>query len=250
MFLLQLQASDGESGSGRVPVEPVNLDFGCGSIDSLPGYISIDECSDISGAGNYLFTSNMTCNITVNANDVNIHGNSCTLTGDINGYNPIDEGAGYSFNLINLTANEVSSNGNDTTSDYGVSGHGGDITLTNSSVQSVISNGGVNSAFGYGGNGGRITLNDSNSTIVSSNGGYGYDCGDGGTITLNNVNGLTDVNAIGAGNYNVYYPGNGGNVIFNPAICPLSAEVNVSRGFGLEYYDEGLDGSVTPDCLD
>jgi hypothetical protein len=235
-------ASGSNFGERTPPIEPsggvVEL-LSCGSIDSIDGYTKVTSCDEIDGAGNYLFTSNMTCDISVSANNVNINGNYCTLTGNVNGSNSADGGNGYSFNLINLTAGDVSSTGGDTLSEYDGAGVGGNITLTDSAADDISSNGGESSMWGVGGSGGNITLTDSNSTTISSLGGIGYGGGNGGTVTLSNSRVIDAVNVSG-GNSTEPSAGNGGDVIStNNSLMGL---VISNGGSGLSYGGAGGSG--------
>ncbi len=178
---------------------PVAPDHSCGEL-STSGYTIISNCdSPISVSGNYILTQDLSCpsQLTIAVDDVNINGNYCTITGDINSSRFGQDGEGNGLpaytnlvlNNLNLDGTVIS-RGGDQIAELGFWGNGagssGTITIRNSSLNSINSFGGTSVDYrGPAGPIGRIILIDSTVGSVFAKEGNGcYTTS--GTIDVNN----------------------------------------------------------------
>lgn len=209
---------------------------GCGFGDVIG--TAINSCQTLDVAGDYTLTQNIgsggSCLI-INASDINIYGDNCTVDGNIDGSGdavidnvfPSVGEAGNNFNIYNLNvlgeiysiglSLEVGNNG----------GAGGQIGIYNSSVGYVSANGGSGSVSG---NGGQIFANYSSLGNISVMGATSDidSPGDGGIVYLyysNASNVFAD-----AGEGNPQEGGSGGNVQINFSIVSGSISSAGSSG--------------------
>jgi hypothetical protein len=216
-----VSTSGGKKVIGPIVDEGDEIIFGtCGSISTPAGYTVISSCTDIILGGNYILTNNLDCSLndlTIAHDDVNINGNYCTITGNINASasgNGVNAFTGLKINLTNIIGS-IESNGSNGT---GSGGNGGTVSLIDSNLTGTItSNGGVGDtdydSEGSCGSGGNISLEGSivgsiYSAGGSSGGGEAYsdvDAGFSGSVSLLNSN-VNSIELIGGSTNN----GNGG----------------------------------------
>ncbi len=193
---------------------PVSL---CGAISTPIGYTEISSCpATISSAGNYILTTNLTCDLIIETDDVNINGNYCTLNGDVNASGQIIGENGYSnlyLESINILGG-VYSKGSD---GIETGGEGGTIFILDTNISGQVSTiGGMSTMvegsyeYGGGGNGGALNIINSNLTAVDTTGGinlrqYG-EGGDGGNVVITNST-LTSLITSGGQDYFEYLVG-------------------------------------------
>jgi hypothetical protein len=169
---------------------PINTPGSLGSsnggiIGTLPGgTVSNPSQCNLALAGTYTLNSNISGDCTITANGVVINGGGYTITGQVNGTSPDPNTNGSSFTLDDLTVLGTTtsagmygtifdSNYNCLFGYYRLSG--GNITITDSTTTSIITDGSVKSVYhnftcGDYGSPGSVNITDSKFTSISAQG--------------------------------------------------------------------------------
>jgi len=161
--------------------------FSGGTLGALPGdtLTKISQCDNLSVAGTYTLGADLTGDCTIVGNGIIINGAGHVLNGGIYGNGAKSGASGYDFSIENvIVTGTTSSNGFigpfNSFPWNGGTYHGGNITISSSTVATTTANGGTvgpgfTSDFKYllegGGNGGSIILSSSTATLVEANGG-------------------------------------------------------------------------------
>ncbi len=218
--------------------------YGCGEIASIGTYtLSSTSTFSVGGPGNVCF------NVTSGGNvgDTIIDGNNRTVDGDIIGDGVNLGDPGHNFTLQNITVTgSVTSNGmaGDTPSipilPFSNGGNGGAISIINSTLTVVSSNGGeANDGF-QAGNGGNIILSTSTATDIVSNGGVitgicassGSGVGNGGVVSVSNST-LTSMSTNGGNSMVTCISGGNGGTLIGLNSTVSSYNSNGGNGYGV-----------------
>ena len=216
---------------------------------------NISQCSSMTYPGTYTLTQDITGICVLNQNGITINGAGHTINGSVTGQ------AGININLshVVVTGDVVSSNGSndpdrkgggnititDSTVEGGVSsgegyfaqrtynvGNGGSIVITNSTVANVTSGSGGGSE-NISGTGGSITISGSSAGMVTS--GFGRGTGNGGAISITNSTHSSVTS--GKGGNNELGVGSGGSITISGSTLLLDGK---SITAGLAGSDEGV----------
>jgi hypothetical protein len=237
---------------GGVVVPPVG--HSCGEIETPVGYTEISSCPvSLNSGENYILTTNLICSLTIAANDVNLNGNYCRITGNISASGSGDGANAYTdLNLNNIiVVGNVFALGQNANYD---AGDGGNIYFIDSNVTGTVNTYGGNGDLaneynGSGGNGGLVFLQNSIVGNVNTYGGnyeLSWGPGVGGDViasfsTLGSIDthGGTAVTYSGGGD-----GGNGGRVILTDSNSG-SIYSNGGDGFSLSGTHSGNGGRVS-----
>jgi len=252
-------------------------DFGSyvgGVFPLFPGTIS--SCGPIITSGTYTLGTDIsgvsgTC-FTVEADGVTIDGAGYTITAsggngnvaiNASGSGGIGNNAYTSLTIENITltgfgGGGVVANGDRNTtgsvSNSGNAGNGGDITITDSTLGSITSDGGSVTAIAYDGSGGTITITDSITGDIHSDGGgsrwYEY-AGSGGTINISGTNmDLTNKNISAEGgladNGDGYPNGSNGVLNIDDAGTLVADDTTVHSDFSSVVFSGTVSATYSP----
>jgi hypothetical protein len=239
--------------------------------------------ASIASCGSNITTdTTLTANLTCSGTALNIGADNLTI--DCNGYTISGDGTGYGINatspdanaytnlmiknctILNFTAS-INANGADKPSGNGY--NGGNITVENSNVLSISSNGGNGKTnpppAGIGGSGGRITLINSNATTITAYGGNGTNFGGNAGIVNATSSKITGIytysgsasNCLSGGNIYLQYSdvshidarvGNcgGGGVNIGGNVTAINSRFNLSSiSLNLAGFSGGVSGILT-----
>lgn len=171
------------------------------------------------------------CNVRVNTI---LYGSSATTSGTGVLTGQVIASATTTTNGFNITLKNITVTGT-TTATGGTTGkNGGNISVYNSTVGPLVTNGGVN-ASGTGGHAGTTTVATSTTGAITANGGNGTSAGgNGGAITVTNSDGILAGTLVQA---------NGGNASTNCGTVGVGGDINITNSDN--YTAESIDGTGT-----